>query len=165
ERQQHLESLAAHHRQLAVWARNCPENFENRAALVGAEIARIEDRALDAETLYEDAIRSAHANGFAHNEAVANELAGRFYAMRGFQKIAQTYLREARYLYGCWGAEGKVRHLDELYSGLTIEHAGTSPTATIRTPVQHLELATVLKVSQAVSGEIVLEKLIDVLMR
>src|SRR5262249_41069947 len=44
ERQQHLEALAAHHRQLEIWAGNCPENFENRAALVGAEIARIESR-------------------------------------------------------------------------------------------------------------------------
>ena len=61
-RQQHFEALAAHHRQLEIWAENCPENFENRAALVGAEIARIEGRVLDAEQLYEQAIRSAHAN-------------------------------------------------------------------------------------------------------
>ena len=59
ERPQHLETLAAHHRQLEIWAENCPENFENRAALVGAEIARIEGRELDAERLYEHAIRSA----------------------------------------------------------------------------------------------------------
>jgi hypothetical protein len=59
ERQQHLESLAAHHRQLAVWAENCPENFENRVALVGAEIARLEGRVVDAGDLYEKAIRSA----------------------------------------------------------------------------------------------------------
>ena len=65
--------LAAHHRQLEIWAENCPENFENRAALVGAEIARIEGRELDAMHLYEQAIRSAHANGFVHNEALANE--------------------------------------------------------------------------------------------
>jgi PAS domain S-box-containing protein len=36
---------------------------------------------------------------------------------------------------------------------------------TIDTPVEHLELATVLKVSQAVSGEIVLEKLVETLLR
>ena len=48
QRQQHFEALAAHHRQLEVWAENCPENFENRAALVSAEIARIEGRELDA---------------------------------------------------------------------------------------------------------------------
>src|SRR6266403_1249696 len=66
QRRQHSEALAAHHRQLQVWAENCPENFENRAALVGAEIARIEGRDLDAMRLYEQAIRSAHANGFVH---------------------------------------------------------------------------------------------------
>src|SRR5439155_11140738 len=86
QRQQHFEALAAHHRQLEVWAENCPENFENRAALVGAEIARIEGRELDAERLYEQAIRSAHANGFVQNEALANEVAGRFHMARGFDK-------------------------------------------------------------------------------
>jgi len=89
QRQQHFEALAAHHRQLEIWAEHCPENFGNRAALVGAEIARIEGRVLDAEQLYEQAIRSARANGFVHNEALANELATRFYAARGFDKIAQ----------------------------------------------------------------------------
>src|SRR5262249_34365484 len=49
--QQHFETLAAHYRQLEAFAENCPENFENRAALVGAEIARIECRELDAEQL------------------------------------------------------------------------------------------------------------------
>ena len=43
--------------------------------------------------------------------------------------------------------------------------AMSDSTATIQTPVEHLDLATVIKVSEAVSGEIVLEKLIDTLMR
>jgi PAS domain S-box-containing protein len=163
--QQHLEALAAHHRQLEIWAENCPENFENRAALVGAEIARIEHRELDAERLYEQAIRSSHANGFVHNEAVANELAARFYAARGFDTIAHAYLRKARYCYLRWGATGKVRRLDELYPQIREEERLPGPTSTIGTPVEHLDLATVIKVSQAVSGEIALEKLIDTLMR
>jgi predicted ATPase len=62
QRRQYFEALAVHHRQLEIWAENCPENFENRAALVGAEIARIQDRELDAERLYELAIRSSRAN-------------------------------------------------------------------------------------------------------
>ena len=165
ERQQHFEALAAHHRQLEVWAENCPENFENRAALVGAEIARIEGRELDAEHLYEQAIRSAHENGFVHNEALANELAARFYAARGFEKIAHTYLRDARYCYLRWGADGKVRQLDELYPHLKAEESLPDPTSTIVAPVEQLDFATVIKVSQAVSGEIVLERLIDTLMR
>jgi len=68
-------SLAAHHGQLEVWAENCLENFKSRAALVGADIARIEGRVLDAEHFYKAAIRSAHANGFVHNKTVASELA------------------------------------------------------------------------------------------
>ncbi|HXM30507.1 MAG TPA: AAA family ATPase [Chthoniobacterales bacterium] len=162
---QHLEALAAHHRQLEIWAENCPENFENRVALVGAEIERVQGQPLKAEHLYELAIRSAFENGFVHNEALANELAARFYAARGFEKIAHTYLRDARYCYLRWGAAGKVRQLDELYPQLREEEPVPGPTSTIGTPVEHLDLATVIKVSQAVSGEIVLEKLIDTLMR
>src|SRR6266404_2170020 len=165
QRAPHLEALAAHHRQLKLWAENCPENFETRAALVGAEIARIEGRELDAERLYEQAIRSAQANGFVNNEALANELAARFYAARGFEKIAHPYLQDARYCYLRWGAAGKVRQLDQLHPRLKEEQPVPGPTSTIGASVEHLDLATVIKVSQAVSGEIVLEKLIDTLMR
>jgi PAS domain S-box-containing protein len=164
-KEEHLDALAAHYRQLEIWAENCPENFENRVALVGAEIERIQGQPVEAENLYEQAIRSAFENGFVHNEAVANELAARFYAARGFEKIAHTYLRDARYCYVRWGAVGKVRQLDELHPQLSEEEPVPGPASTIGTPVEHLDLATVIKVSQAVSGEIVLEKLIDTLMR
>jgi PAS domain S-box-containing protein len=162
---EHFQALVEHHKQLTLWAENCSENFENRAALVSAEIARIQGRELDAERLYEQAIRSARANGFIHNEALANELAGRFYAARDFEKVANAYLRDARYGYLRWGADGKVRQLDELYPQLRVPEQLSGPAATIGAPVENLDLATVLKVLQAVSGEIVLEKLIDTLMR
>jgi hypothetical protein len=93
QRQPHVDALAAHHQQLQVWEANCAENFENSAALVGAEIARIERRELDAECLYEKAIRSARTNGFMHNEALANELAARFYAARGLETL-RTHICE-----------------------------------------------------------------------
>ena len=96
ERRQHMDAVAVHHGQLKICAENCPESFEHRAALVGAEIARIEGRVVDAMDLYEQAIRSARANGFIHNEALANELAFRFYAAGGFEKIARVYLQDAR---------------------------------------------------------------------
>ena len=66
----HLEALIRHHKQLEVWAAHNPTTFENRAAIVGAEIARIEGRPLEAQELYEKAFRSAHANRFVHNEAL-----------------------------------------------------------------------------------------------
>jgi hypothetical protein len=164
-RRQHLEPLAAHYRQLEIWAENCPENFENRAALVGAEIARIEGRDLDAMHLYEQAIHSAHANGFVQNEALANEFAAHFYMTRGFDMIAHAYLRKARYCYLNWGADGKVRQLDELYPQLRAAEPVPGPTSTIGAPIDQLDLTTVVKALQALSSEIVLEKLIDTLMR
>jgi PAS domain S-box-containing protein len=165
QRQQHFEALVAHHRQLEVWAENCPENFGSRAALVSAEIARIEGRDLDAMRHYEQAVRSAHANGFVHNEALANELAARFYLARGFEKIAYAYFQDARYCCLRWGATAKVRQLDELYPQLGEQEPVPGPTSTIEAAVEQLDLANIIKVSQALSSEIVLEKLIDTLMR
>jgi len=162
---QHVQAVTAHHRQLAIWAEHCPENFENRAALVGAEIARLEGRELDAERLYEQAIHAAHANGFVHNEAIAYERASAFYRARGFDEFAETYLWKSRACYARWGAEGKVRHLDQRHPHLRQEEPAPDARGTIGAPLEHLELATVLKVSQAVSGEIVLEKLLETLMR
>jgi hypothetical protein len=151
----HFEGLRVHHRQLEIWAKHCPDNFENRAALVRAEIARIEGHDLDAMRFYDQAIRSAHTNGFVHNEALANEIAARFYLTRGFEKIAYAYLQDARYGYLRWGAEGKVKQLEHLYPHLKKEEPARDSTS----------LATVIRVSQAVSGELVLETLIDTLMR
>ncbi len=165
ERALHRKTLAAHHRHLQEWAENCPENFADRAALVSAEIARLEGRDPDAEQLYEQAIRSARRNGFVHNEALAYELAARFYAGRGFEMIGDTYLQEARRSYLRWGADAKVRQLEGLYPQLRTEELTPGLRGTIGAPVEHLDLATVIKVSQAISSEMVLEKLLDTLMR
>jgi tetratricopeptide (TPR) repeat protein len=100
EQAQQLETIAAHHMQLTVWARNCPENF-------AAEIARIQGQDLDAMRYYEDAIKLAREHGFVQNEGVACELAAKFYAGRGFTTIAQTYFRCARSCYQRWGRWGK----------------------------------------------------------
>src|SRR5262249_44550383 len=110
-------------------------------------------------------IRSARPKCFVQNEALAYEPGARFYTARGFEQIAQLYLRNARYGYLSWGADGKVRQLDTLYPYLRHDGPFPGPTSTIEAPVASLDLATVLKVSQAVSGEIVFEQLLDTLMR
>ena len=155
--------FGAHEARLRAWAVNSSENFEHRAVLVAAEIARAEGRELDAERLYEQAIISARANGAAQNEALAYELAARSYAARGLRQIADLYLRNARRGYPRWGALGKVRQRDETHRSSDETMSGL--TSTIGAPVEQLDLATVIKISQAISSEIVLENLIDTLMR
>ena len=165
EQAQYQEGLAIHYRQLQAWAEHCPENFGSRGALIGAEIARLEGRELDAGRLYEQAIRSARANALLHDEAIAYERAATFYLARGFDEIAALYLRNARHGYLRWGADGKVRKLDDEHPQLREEARPPGPTSTIGARVEHLDLATVIKVSQAASSEIEFEKLIDTLMR
>ena len=157
--------LAAHREQLREWAENYPPTFRDKHALVSAEIARLEGRDLEAMRLYEQAIQSAHENGFVQNEALAHEVAARFYAAHGSETSAHAHLCKARNDYERWGAHGKVKQLDEQYPRLWEERGPASTTATIGTPVRQLDVETVVKASQALSSEIVLPKLIEKLMR
>ncbi len=150
---------------LKLWAVNCPENYHNRYALVLAEIARIEGRPAEAMDLYEEAIRSARDNGFVHQEALAFELAAQFYEMRGFATFAQAYLRKARDGYLRWGADGKVRQLEERYPHLTDRDPRPDTARTVEATLERLDLGMVLNVLEAVSGETDLGRLIATIMR
>ncbi|XYI03780.1 AAA family ATPase [Sorangium sp. So ce1128] len=163
DRRSYREALLAHLRQLEVWASSCPENFGNRVALVAAENARIGGEAEKAAQLYEQAIRSARENGFVQNEAIAYETASRFYRARGFDKIADMYLREARACYARWGADGKVKQLERQHPEL-VEQKPLELSAVATRPEQ-IDVLSVVKASQAISGEIVLDRLLDTLMR
>ena len=164
-RQKHFETLMDHQRQLKTWAEHCPANHENRAALVGAEIARIEGRILDAEHHYEKAIDSARTNGFIHNEAVATELAAQFYRSRGFATTADAYLKTALACYKQWGALGKVKQIEARFPHLSTPSRFSPFGATIDTPVMLLDFDTVIKASQMLSSEMNLPLLIGKLLR
>ena len=165
EQQEWRDLLTAHREQLREWADSYPPTFADKHALVAAEIARLEGRDADAMRLYEQAIRSARDHGFVQNEGVAHEVAARFFTARRFDTIAHACLREARRCYLRWGAFGKVRQLEQLHPHLRDAPVPTSPTTTIGAPAEQLDVGTVVKASQAVSGEIVLGELIKTLLR
>ena len=166
QRPRHFDAVLDHHRQLEVWAEVNPETFEDRAALVGAEIARIEGRVLDAQELYEKAVRSAHANGFRPQRG-AGERARRT-LLRGArvrEDRDDVPARCAVLLPSLGRSTERFANSNSSIRHLRADKAASDPTSTILAPVEHLDLATVIKVSEAVSGEIVLEKLVDTLVR
>ena len=158
------ERLSAHQEQLREWAETYPPTFTDKYALVSAEIARIEGLSFDAMHLYEQALQSAHENGFIQNEALAYEVAAQFYLARGFETFAHAYLRNARNGYERWGALGKVRQLEQVYPKLLDDASPRAETATVGTPVEQLDIRAVVRASQAISGEILLDRLIQTLM-
>jgi len=164
-REMHVNSLRRHHHELTIRCTQIPANFADRMTLLAAEIARIEGREMEAGQLYEEAIRLARETGFVQIEAIAAERAARLYETRGIQTVALAYLANARNCYLRWGAHAKVRQLDKNYPQLAETEHAVSSTGTIGAPVEQLDLATVLKVSEALSGEIVQEKLIGTLLR
>jgi PAS domain S-box-containing protein len=158
------ELLAAHQKQLADWSDNYPPTFGDKLALVSAEIARLEGRDSDAMRLYEEAIRSARTQGFVLDEGLALEVAARFYLARGFDAIADLYLRSSRSCFVRGEAKGKSRQLQEIYPQLRDELAPPLPTTTFGTTVEQLDIGAIVKASQAISGEIVLDRLVETLM-
>lgn len=148
---------------LGRWAAHCPQSFQNRFALVSAEVARIEGRDLDAEKHYDEAVVSAREHGFVQNEGLSAECASRFYRRRGLSRIARAYLLDARSAYLRWGATAVVDRLDREVPDL-VPGAGSGPNDVARTKVEHLDLMAVLQASQAVSDEIVFARLIETLL-
>jgi PAS domain S-box-containing protein len=157
--------LAAHHARLLGWAETYPPTFADKERLVAAELARLEGDRGQALRLYEAALALAREHGFIQNEALANELCARFCMEHGLMARAGAYLRDAHYCYLRWGAAGKVAQLEALYPFLRDQAPVVSPSDTIGTPVVKLDLASVLEMSRAVSGEMVLDTLLEKLMK
>ena len=163
ERARNLEALGVFQSQITTLAEHCSENFGSCASLIGAEIARIEGRELDAERSYEEAIQSARQNGFVQNEALAHEMAARFYVGRGLEILARAHLQSARHLYLRWGAGGKVKQLELYYPGLR-EPSRSPAEGAQGSPWEQVDVLALAKASQAVSSELDPDKLIETLL-
>ena len=136
------------------WSELCPENFRAPYLLVEAERARTGSTGGNPVDLYDEAITAAAQDRSLRLEALANELAGAFWLERKRRLIAMSYLRRARDLYSHWGATRKVDQLERTKLGSSRE------TAVLATAAHALDLASVVRASQAVSAEIVLERLL-----
>jgi signal transduction histidine kinase len=158
------ERLMTHRDQLREWADSYPPTFADKHALVSAEIARLEGRDVDAMRLYEEAIRSARQHGFVQHEGVALEVAARFYAARGVATVAHDYRRNARDCYRRWGAEGKVRQLEQMYPELRPDPIRAPSTGMSGASVAQLDIGAVVKASHAIASEIMLGQLVRTLM-
>ena len=154
---------------IALWAGHAPMNFRHKHCLVAAELARVRGEDSAARDLYDKAIQLASSSKFVNEEALANELASAFYRARDLPHVARHYLQDAHYAYQRWGARAKVEELEERFSELRDRSRSTpresnlrnTSTTTERTHATGaLDLASVLKASQAISGEIVLERLV-----
>ncbi|MBE9126992.1 MULTISPECIES: ATP-binding sensor histidine kinase [unclassified Coleofasciculus] len=170
-----LNRINTNQEKMQKWAHHAPMNHLHKFYLVEAEKARVLDQVIEAEEFYEQAITGARENQYIQEEALAYELAAKFYLARGRRKIAQTYMKEAHYGYMRWGATAKIKDLEVKYPQLlaksspvtriTDTRKTTTSTTTDSKSASALDLATVMKASQAISGEIVLDKLLASLMK
>lgn len=174
EQKQILEKVAANQEKMKIWSNHAPMNYLNKFYLVEAELARVLGKFGEAREYYDRAISLAQENEYVNEEALAYELAGKFYLYINQDHFVHYYFREAHYAFQKWGATAKVKQLEQKYpQWLTATKAGiktksdqanltTSQTGNALGEV--LDLATVVKASQAIASEIVLDKLLAKLM-
>ncbi len=157
EQASYLSQLDQDCQQMAAWAHHCPANFVHKHRLMTAEQARVQGKTSEAMDLYDEAIEAAAESGFIQDEALANELAGRFWLARGKAKIASVYLRDALQGFRNWGAVRKVEDLEARYPQFLAgtRQSAASPLATTTTSTsgsgRELDLATVIQASRAIS--------------
>ncbi|WP_224244306.1 trifunctional serine/threonine-protein kinase/ATP-binding protein/sensor histidine kinase [Hyalangium gracile] len=163
EREQRLADLQRHQQQLAEWAGHCAETFRASELMVTAELARLTGRSEEATQAYEEAIRCARESGAAQLVGMASELAANFWRTRQAPIVAHAFAREASAAYQQWGATAKVHQLEAQWPNLapTPVTVGNETSSTDSTRIDAL---TVVKTQQAISGEIVLERLVTTLL-
>jgi predicted ATPase/signal transduction histidine kinase len=167
ERPDLLNAIAVNQQQLGVWAELCPENYAHKHLLVAAELARLQGRGLEAETLYEQAIEAANRGQFLLDEALASELAGRFQRRLGRKRTSAWLLSSAVELYRRWGARAKVRALQSEFSDVvSLDPSGRS--ASLGSAGEEagtaLDRMSLLRAAETISGEVELERLLNTLM-
>ncbi|MEG4407608.1 AAA family ATPase [Microcoleus sp. MON2_D5] len=180
-----LEKVAHNQQKLKTWAEHAPMNHLHKSYLVEAERHRVLGENVEAMDDYDRAISIAKENEYVNEEAIANELAAKFYLAWGKETIAQTYIVAAYYAYSRWGAKAKIEDLEKRYPQLlapiftrnpgaqlgdivtltTHEIAALKVTTSTGTGISSaLDLTTVIEASQVISGEINLDQLISTLM-
>ena len=177
EQQNILDKVQANQEKMQKWAHHAPMNHLHKFYLVEAERHRVLGQKLEAMEMYDKAIALAKENEYINEEALAHELAAKFYLSLGKETIAQAYMQNAHYSYQLWGALAKVEDLEKKYPQFLARTSAktttqtkanrttTKPTTTSTNLGDTLDLATVMKASQAISGEIVLSKLLERLMK
>ncbi|NER33709.1 MAG: AAA family ATPase [Oscillatoria sp. SIO1A7] len=167
-----LAKVQANQKKMKVWSRHAPKNYLHKFVLVEAERHRVLGQSARAIDLYDRAIALAKDHEYINEEALANELAAKFYLQQGKVKIAGAYMLEARYCYRKWGATGKVKDLERRYSHLlpanpvpAIKDTKSGTIQTRMNSAEMLDLLAVMKASQAISSDIVLDKLLANLMK
>jgi predicted ATPase/signal transduction histidine kinase len=165
ERRQLLRKAAASQSKLKEWASHAPVNFLHKYWLVEAERLRVLECCQQARECYDKAIALAHNHGYLQEEALAHELAAQFYQEQHLPAFAGLCFHNAHYAYNRWGAQAKVKQLVEKYPRfLAVTDLGSGALITTTTHSSSLDLASVLKASQTIAGEIVLSRLLAKLM-
>ncbi|MBU0995435.1 MAG: AAA family ATPase [Proteobacteria bacterium] len=172
EKEVHLEIVQENLKKMKKWAKYAPMNILHLYHLIRAERFRVLGKNRQAEKEYDIAIALSREYEYLYDEMYANELAGRYYLSIGKETFAMAYMIKAYRLCEKWGAAAKLSHMKDMYPALlsemgrlsSMELDGTDHTIT-GSSLKLLDLSTVTKASQTLSGEVALGSLLQKMMR
>ena len=155
-----FEQLQQYHQLVESWAENAPENYLHKKLILSAEIAFINKDA-GAWQLYDQAIDAANHHQFTHHLALAYELSGQFWLAQNKNLHAAESFHNAHKAYLNWGATAKAKHLFERFHHLLSSFSSINNISKnellAKGQTQVLDLASVLKASETLSGEVDLQ--------
>jgi tetratricopeptide (TPR) repeat protein len=169
----YLQRIKQNQKRMKKWADSCPANFGHKYYIIEAEVHSITGERIQALQAFEKGIELAKENEYVLEEAIGNELCAKFWMKNKREKYAKIHITEAHYAYKKWGCLPKVQKLEEEFpylqslinsKGNDISFSTIHLTAS-STSSNSLDVKTVLKASQAISGEIVLDKLLSRIMK
>ncbi|MCP4269494.1 MAG: GAF domain-containing protein, partial [Candidatus Brocadiaceae bacterium] len=175
---QALKRMKKEYKEMRKWYDYYSVNSAHLVYMMESEFAQIKNDNQAAITCLEKAIDAATENEFLQFKALANKLLGKLYLSLDKKKIASLYLTDAYYDYQMWGATSVLEFLKEKYGayldlGALQRQSGPQQTQTISGTLSSqtgtgekgaIDLDTVTKAAQAISGEVVLEDLLTKLL-
>ena len=163
------KSLKKARAKLKRFARECGDNFSHMHYLVEASYFHFRGKKKKAESLFHKAVSAAYNNGFIHDYAISCEFFARFCLDCGKDTKAGQMLVNAYDGYRQWGAEGKAAAVEQEFGKFlsTIKgRAGYGDPSTDRYSfLESIDLMSLVKANQAISMEIILDKLLEKLLK
>ncbi|MCL1465135.1 trifunctional serine/threonine-protein kinase/ATP-binding protein/sensor histidine kinase [Argonema galeatum] len=182
ERSHYLSQIDANQEKMQLWMQHAPMNYEHKYHLVAAEKHRVFNQKTEAIEFYDRAIKGAKENEYLQDEALANELAAKFYLDWGKEKVAASYMQDAYYCYARWGAKAKIEDLEQRYPQLlqpilnqpklrfnpletlgTISQSSYTSSSSSTSISDALDFASIVQAAQALSSKIQIDELLGTL--
>jgi len=155
-------------KKLNSWDKSLGNIFTHKAMIINAEMDHIDGKFQEAETNYKAAIISAEKTGHIHNAAAASLRLAQCYLKMNRHDPAKEYFAMAIRDFSKWGADAVCKYIEKEFADFVSVSEMKMPADQSLSKSTALDLASAMKASRAIAGEIqiarVLEKIMEIVL-